>query len=94
MNSKELKFQIKQMLLRLPVNEYEVAMKHLPQHLGVSTSTFKRWIYARADDNIEINGCHLLLLSQYFECHLEDLFTYPPKGLNRKQFNQHFNTAL
>lgn len=94
MNSKQLKFKIKDLLLSLPVSEYEVAMKHLPDHLGVSRATFKRWIYARIEDNIEINGCYLLLLSMYFDCRLEDLFTLPPKGLTRKEFNHMYKQAV
>jgi hypothetical protein len=81
----KMKYRLHELLRTLPVEEYEIAMKFLPEKLGVSLPTFKRWIYARESDPQEISGCHLMVLSAFFEVTFEELFTNPPKVESKRE---------
>jgi hypothetical protein len=84
-SEKTFKYRLHYLLRKLSIEDYEVAMKFLPEKLGVSLPTFKRWIYARETDNQEISGCHLMVLAAFFEVTFEELFTNPPKVSSKSE---------
>jgi len=67
------KYTILVRLRKLPVEEYEIAMKWLPNQCGVTNQTFRNWIYLKNDQSNEIPGTALLKLATFFECAADEL---------------------
>lgn len=86
MNKKEYKYRLHYLLRRLSKSDYDLAMKKLPEHLGISRQTFQRWIYTRLDnESLEITGCQVLILSNFFEVKPHEIFTAPPTVVTKNE---------
>ena len=81
LKSSQLKYRIKEMLESLPISEYRIAKKVIPLNLGISRSTFQKYIEASIDDHYSIPTDNLALLADYFECKMEELFNFKTKPL-------------
>lgn len=71
------KYTIHTRLLKLNVQDYEIAMQFIPRLCGITSSTFKSWIYMKKDSSNEIPGTALVKMAQFFECPVEEMFDNP-----------------
>ncbi len=67
------KYNILPKLRKLSVEDYEIAMIFFPEALGVSKSTWEKYIYIKQDDSRELRPEQLMVISSFFECSMEDL---------------------
>ncbi len=67
MSKPNYKFRLHYLLRQLKVDDYEVAMKLLPELLGISKSTFLKWIYLTEDSYYDLPFCTLIKLSTFFK---------------------------
>jgi calcineurin-like phosphoesterase family protein len=72
------KYKLHYLLRNLSVNDYEIAMKHLPKMCKITTHTFKRWIYTKNDEMLDIPGTAILKLSEFFEVDPTDMYELSP----------------
>lgn len=73
----EYKYTIHQRLLRLSVQDFDIAMIWLPAQLGITTATFRNWIYCKSSDHLEIPGTAILKMAAFFECKPSEMYTNP-----------------
>ncbi len=71
------KFTILERLRKLPVEDYEIAMRWLPEQVGITKGTFRNWIYTKAVDQLEIPASAILKMSVFFGCAPLEMFAYP-----------------
>jgi hypothetical protein len=71
------KYTIYDRLRKLPVEDYEIAMRWLPEKLGITTATFRNWIYTKAPDKLELPATAILKMAIFFDCQPLELFSYP-----------------
>lgn len=67
------KYRFHYLLRQLSHEDYEIAMKWIPETLGISSATWKRWIYLKSDSHYEISEFHLSGLASFFQCEIKDL---------------------
>lgn len=68
------KYNLLPLLRKLSYDDYQIALKWLPQHLGVSRATFLKWIYIKKGSSHEIASHHLFKMASFFECTIDELF--------------------
>jgi len=71
------KYTLLDRLRKLPVEEYEIALKWLPLQCNVAKSTFRSWIYIKNDNPKDIPATALLTLSRFFQCDAHELLSTP-----------------
>lgn len=81
------KYRIHYLLRQLSIEDYEVAMNFLPDFLGISKSSFKRWIYRKELEGGEIPANQLLKLARFFEVEPEEIYqnTVIPTSIEFKE---------
>jgi hypothetical protein len=80
----ELKYSIKDALESLSVKEYKVALKKIPECLGISQRTFERYLDVKATDTYSIPSDHLAALAIFFNCSMEELVNIDPRTIDIK----------
>ncbi len=60
------KYAILEHMRQLPYEEYRKAMNELPQFLGVSKNTFRKWLYLRKTDKAEVRLSYLKKIADFF----------------------------
>lgn len=86
MKSKTYKYNIHYYLRQLSYEDYEIAMKWLPEKLCISQSTWRRWIYVKPEESTEISFSNLQLLATFFEVEVRDLVN----GQGQKNLKESF----
>jgi len=69
----ERKYSILDRLQELPHNKYVIAKKELPKALGVSKSTFDKWIYFKYSEPNQIPLDKIAMLANFFNVRIENL---------------------
>jgi|GEM_PF-5803480 len=82
----DYKYRIHYLLRQLSFDDYQIAMKWLPERLGISLSTWKRYIYLPADSKLDLSFVHLQQLASFFECDIQALHTNPLQWNLLKEF--------
>lgn len=82
------KFTIHERLRKLNVNDYEIAIRLLPELCNVTPRTFRNWIYVKPNDCLELPGTAILKMATFFDCSPLEMYAYPfePSAI-KKQFN-------
>lgn len=80
----EYKYRILYYLNQLDPADKALSLETLPQWLGVSKETFKKWMYLPKDDYYELPLRHALRLSQWLQIDLLQLYTNVPIDLTKK----------
>lgn len=83
----ELKYRFHYFLHQMPVGDYRNAMKTIPQILGISAETWRKWIYIKDDEKREIRSDCALKLCEFFECNLDELYSNPPAVISYYELN-------
>lgn len=82
------KYRFKELLRKMSVEDYQTAMKWLPEKLCISQRTWKRWIYLPDHEQIELPLFRLEQLADFFGCTVAELHTEPRKSYQlREMFN-------
>lgn len=103
-----LKYRIHYHLNQLNNQDYEIAWKFLPWRCGMAASTFKSYVYIKADEPKTIPGDHLLIMAVFFQCSVADLYEEQPtteslakdfaafkvENYPNHIYSNHFKTAL
>lgn len=83
------KYRIHYLLRQLSVQDYEIALKFLPDLCCVSYPTFKAWIYIKQDEIREIPGTAILKMARFFEVDPEDMYEDKTSfEVNRYKFHE------
>lgn len=77
MNKSRYKYRFHYLLRQLTVNDYEIAMKWIPERIMISASTWRKWIYLKSDSHLQLSFCSLRLLASFFQCSIPELFSDP-----------------
>lgn len=77
-NAKTKKYNIHERLKQLPMNEYRLIRKQIPEKLGIARTTFNKYLYLDAKSNYDMPGAHLLAFAKYFNCKPEELYNEQP----------------
>jgi hypothetical protein len=80
----EYKYRILYYLNQLDPADKALSLDKLPEWLGVSKETFKKWTYLPKDDYYEIPLLHALRLAQWLQIDLLQLYTNIPIDLTKK----------
>lgn len=73
------KYNLHTLLLKLSAQDYEIAMKFLPEACGVHFNTFRKWIYRKLDDSTDIPSEAVVKMCLFFEIEIEDFYHEPSK---------------
>lgn len=73
MINQSYKYRLHYLLRQLSYEDYQVAMKFLPEFLGKDAKTLEAWIYRKSDDSAEIPADSLLKLSAFFQVPIETI---------------------
>lgn len=74
MARREYKYRLIYLLKNLEQDDYELSLKQLPQHCGVSRRTFERWVYIKKDSHFEIPLNSAMRLALWFQVSIEELY--------------------
>jgi len=80
----ERKHSILTRLKELSHNRYAIARKHLPKALGVSKSTFDKWIYLKYNQPNQIPLDKIAAIANFFDIRIESLMNEPIRVLDNK----------
>ncbi len=70
------KYLLHKLLNELPHNRYKITLRHLPNKIGVSTDTFRKWRYIKKGDRAMIPADKLAIIANYFEITIEEIFNF------------------
>ena len=84
-----LKYKIQEKLEQLSFKDYRTAIQELPKALGITPRTFQRYLKTRIFESFSIRSDHLVKLSQFFNCNVEELLNYDPPPLRVKGIRKH-----
>lgn len=79
------KYRVKDLLQLLKASDRDVAMKQLPDYLGVSRQTFSKILNVKENDSYEPAAGTLLKLASFFNVSAEDLLTEKLKPITIEQ---------
>ena len=94
MTGKYYKYKLHSLLRKLTVEDYEIALSHLPQWIGVSKDTFRAWIYIKDNEPREIHGTALIKLANFFQIQPFELFTHKPKFFDFEEYKLIINKKM
>lgn len=81
------KYNIHELLNKLPHEDYREAMNYLPQQLGISRRTLKAWMYRKMDDQNDIPSEALIKLADFFEVEPKAIYNFEfLKGPTKRTF--------
>jgi hypothetical protein len=72
------KYRLHYLLQNLSHEDYTIAMKWFPLHLGITPKTWKSWIYIKSDTAKEIPSGAFFAMACFFDIHPRDLFEKTP----------------
>ena len=79
------KYRIKELLNSLPASDRDIAMKQLPEYLGVSRQTFSKILNVKANDPYEPAAGTLIKLAVFLNCSTEELLENKPAPITIDQ---------
>lgn len=79
------KYRVKELLNNLPASDRDIAMKQLPEYLGVSRQTFSKILNVSVDDDYEPAAGTLIKLASFLNCTTEDLLENKPQSITIDQ---------
>ena len=79
------KYRVKELLNNLPATDRDIAMKQLPEYLGVSRQTFSKILNVSVDDDYEPASGTLIKLASFLNCNVEDLLENKPDSITIDQ---------
>jgi transcriptional regulator with XRE-family HTH domain len=79
------KYRVKELLNNLPATDRNVAMKQLPDYLGISRQTFSKILNVSVDDDYEPAAGTLIKLANFLNCTVEVLLTTKPDSITIDQ---------
>lgn len=85
------KYNFHYLLWKLPYEDYQIAMKWIPERLNIAPSTWKSWIYAKRDSTLELTPSNLTLLASFFQCSIEKLINTQTKSSMWTEFKEYKN---
>lgn len=71
------KYRLHYLLRQLSFDDYQIAMKWFPEKIGISTETWKKWIYIPARDKREIPSTALIIMATFFGCEANEMLEEP-----------------
>jgi hypothetical protein len=71
--NKEYKYTIDERLKKLSREEYQQALRDIPNVLNISERQFQNYRYAKKNSITNMTADKLHKLSKYFNCSMEDL---------------------
>lgn len=90
------KYKVKKLLNDLPATDRDVAMKQLPEYLGISRQTFSKILNVKVDDPYEPAAATLIKLASFLNCTTEELLEIKPDSITIDQLRvlSSINTAM
>lgn len=79
------KYRVKKLLNDLPATDRDVAMKQLPEYLGVSRQTFSKILNVKVDSDYEPAAGTLIKLAMFLNCTTEELLENKPDSITIDQ---------
>lgn len=79
------KYRVKELLNNLPASDRDIAMKLLPEYLGVSRQTFSKILNVSVDEDYEPAAGTLIKLASFLNCTTEDLLEHKPDSITIDQ---------
>ncbi|HAQ19549.1 MAG TPA: hypothetical protein DCR40_10010 [Prolixibacteraceae bacterium] len=79
------KYRVKELINSLPATDRDVAMKQLPEYLGVSRQTFSKILNVSVDDDYEPASGTLIKLASFLNCSTEELLENKPDSITIDQ---------
>ena len=95
MKHQPYKYRIHYLLRQLSIEDYQIAMKFLPELCEISSKTFNEYIYRKADVSKNIPVDVILKLARFFEVTPEEMLEVSPseeavRSLFHKFKEKHF----
>ena len=87
---KYYKYNIKDRLENLPINEYRELMYQIPKALKKSKRTFLRYTTITMDDPADIPALDLDIIAFFLGCNAQDLKNYTLEDFRIKNMFKHF----
>lgn len=88
------KYRILELLNKLPHEQYKKAKRYLGTAIGVSPRTFHDWCYIKINDGRSIPADKMISLAKYFDVKPDEIFTIPPKDVNKEVLNEMSEKAM
>jgi len=79
------KYRVKELLNNLPATDRDIAMKQLPEYLGISRQTFSKILNVSVDDDYEPAAGTLIKLANFLNCTTEELLENKPDTITIDQ---------
>ena len=79
------KYRVKELINGLPATDRDIAMKQLPEYLGVSRQTFSKILNVSANDPYEPASGTLIKLASFLNCTTEELLENKPDSITIDQ---------
>lgn len=88
------KYKIKEKIDFLPNKDFVLAKIMLPKILGINKRTFEKYMYTKTTDSYEVPADRLAIISNFFNCTMEEMFTYFPKPISNKEISKIYKIDL
>ena len=79
------KYRAKELINSLPATDRDIAMKQLPEYLGVSRQTFSKILNVSVNDTYEPASGTLIKLASFLNCTTEELLENRPCSITIDQ---------
>lgn len=86
--NQEYKYTILDLINKLPHKEYKTVKQNLHKACGIAESTFKSYLYLKANDKKEIPGTVLITIAKYLNVDVEQLFNNEIKHFTIKDLEE------
>lgn len=80
-NKVSTKYRVKELLNQLPKADYDLAMKQLPDYLGVARQTFSKILNVKENEQYEPSSGTLIKIASFFNCPVENLLSTKPEPI-------------